>query len=95
MPSIKLGTRDQRIAATYHPEHSPHFTDTCEVRTDQTHLLSSQVLIELQDQHNPDLFNDIDDELEGLSICESKQNADYDKQFLNDAAALWLLQAGL
>lgn len=69
----------------------PH---TCEVCADQTHLLASGVLKELQAQYNPEFVDDKYDELEELTLCEENQNAEYDMLHATDDAAKWLMAYG-
>lgn len=67
-------------------------TGTAEICVDQTHLLSSYVLKELQDTYNPDFVEDLDEE--PLTICEENQNAEYDLAHATDDAAKWLMTYG-
>jgi hypothetical protein len=73
-------------------------TGTVEPRTDQIQFISTVMLAELQHLHGLNTheeFNDIDDELEDLSVCNQDQNADYDCEMNTDAAALWLQAAAV
>lgn len=92
---LKALNRYQRTIRSVKHVASPHFTDTAEILTTQPHLLSTEILRELQDAHNPEHFADVDNELEGLSICTQDQNSDYDCEMHTDTAARWLQMANL
>ena len=92
---LKALNRFQRTVRTVKHTHTPKTPDSCEIPVTHPELLSTLVLRELQDAHNPEHVEESTDEFADLTICDQDQNADYDCEMHTDDAAKWLRMADL